>query len=97
MGAAADLVLFYRYKIQANIAHFQRSHGKGPKADVTNSYVQTIPNVKTKVNTFNKGDKSYTGVVEGRDISSGGDMKSDPVLVLGDECLGSKYLSLTLF
>ncbi|GJV36861.1 nucleotide-binding alpha-beta plait domain-containing protein [Tanacetum coccineum] len=86
-----------RYKIQANIAHFQRSHGKGPKADVTNSYAQNIPNVKTKVNTFSKGDKSFAGVVKGRDISSGGDMKSDPVLVLGDECLGSKDLSLTLF
>ncbi|GJV05967.1 hypothetical protein Tco_1343623 [Tanacetum coccineum] len=41
----------YRYKIQANIAHFQRSHGKGPKADVTNSYAQNIPNVKTKFRT----------------------------------------------
>nr|GEW92627.1 RNA-directed DNA polymerase, eukaryota [Tanacetum cinerariifolium] len=80
-----------------NVFNTQRSHGKGPKADVTNSYVQTIPNVKTKVNTFSKGDKSFAGVVEGRDISSGGDMKSDPVLVLGDECLVSKDLSLTLF
>ncbi|GJU95376.1 nucleotide-binding alpha-beta plait domain-containing protein, partial [Tanacetum coccineum] len=31
-----------------NVFNTKRSHGKGPKADVTNSYAQNIPNVKTK-------------------------------------------------
>nr|GEZ14183.1 putative RNA-directed DNA polymerase, eukaryota, reverse transcriptase zinc-binding domain protein [Tanacetum cinerariifolium] len=86
-----------QYKVQPNIAHFQRSHGKGSKADVTNSYSQKIPNDTKKMNTFSKGDKSFAGVVKGKVIPSGEDMKTELVLVLGDDCLGSKDLSLTLF
>nr|GEV09463.1 RNA-directed DNA polymerase, eukaryota [Tanacetum cinerariifolium] len=42
------------------------------------------------------GEKTFASAVKGRDLPIGGDMKSNYVLVLGDECLVSRDLSLAL-
>ncbi|GJX03210.1 nucleotide-binding alpha-beta plait domain-containing protein [Tanacetum coccineum] len=60
-----------RYKIQANIAHFQRNNGNESKAaykngdDVTKRNSHSIPKVNTKANENSWGDKSYMGAVKG--------------------------------
>nr|GEZ02158.1 nucleotide-binding alpha-beta plait domain-containing protein [Tanacetum cinerariifolium] len=91
-----------RYKIQANIAHFQRNNGNESKAaykngdDVTKRYCHSIPKVNTKANVNSWGDISYMGAVKGGKKSVGGDSLMNFALVLGDECRISKDLSLAL-
>ncbi|GJS54145.1 hypothetical protein Tco_0627507 [Tanacetum coccineum] len=55
-------------------------HGEGPKADVTNSYAQNIPNVKTKVNTFSKETNIRIGISSL--ATSSGDCNEDSLRLL---------------
>nr|GEW55690.1 nucleotide-binding alpha-beta plait domain-containing protein [Tanacetum cinerariifolium] len=91
-----------RYKIQANIAHSQRMSGNGAKSeykngeDASNRNLHSTSNVNSKVINNSWGDKSYMGAVKCEKQSSDVDLMSNAALVLGDECMMSKDLSLAL-
>ncbi|GKE39306.1 nucleotide-binding alpha-beta plait domain-containing protein [Tanacetum coccineum] len=82
-----------RYKIKANIAQFQRSLCNVVKnGEVTSK--RSFVNSKANVNP--RGEISYVGVVKNDNRDVGEDSTSNAALVIGDECLTSKDLSLAL-
>nr|GFD30345.1 nucleotide-binding alpha-beta plait domain-containing protein [Tanacetum cinerariifolium] len=89
-----------RYKMQANIAHFQRSQGKSSSNVKHNggyagkSKSVPTPNVNTEVFVNSVGNKSYLGAVNGGKLYGVKNMHPCHDLVLGDECLVNKDLNL---
>nr|GEW07009.1 nucleotide-binding alpha-beta plait domain-containing protein [Tanacetum cinerariifolium] len=87
-----------RYKMQANIAHFQRSQGKSSSnvkqngGYVSKSKSVPTPNVNTEVFVNSVGNKSYLGAVNGGNLYGVKNMHPCHDLVLGDECLVNKDL-----
>nr|GEV72417.1 RNA-directed DNA polymerase, eukaryota [Tanacetum cinerariifolium] len=91
-----------RYKLHANITRFQRHHVSENKfvnkvgVGVTKSHNHPLSKVNTKENFSTWVDKSYMGAVKGDKQYEGGDPTSSLAIVLGDECVVSKDLSLAL-
>ncbi|GJZ90317.1 nucleotide-binding alpha-beta plait domain-containing protein [Tanacetum coccineum] len=85
-----------RYKIHANIARFQRPDAKKEGTGVKKSYAFPLPNEHLKTNVKAGEGNSYMGVLKWGKRVEAEDTKSEPSIVLGDECAISKNLSNVL-
>ncbi|GJU35247.1 nucleotide-binding alpha-beta plait domain-containing protein [Tanacetum coccineum] len=86
-----------RFKLHANIARFQRPPLK-KDGDGEKIYNNVDPSPKTylKKNVNSGKGNSYVGALKGGNHVENGEVKSEPVVVLGDDCVISKDLSKAL-
>ncbi|GJT03185.1 nucleotide-binding alpha-beta plait domain-containing protein [Tanacetum coccineum] len=86
-----------RHKLHANIARFQRSQVKKDGDGGKQNNFHSSPKEILKTNVPKGEGKSYMGVLKGDKHIEVQVSKSEPALVLGDECMVTKEISNALF
>ncbi|GKA83417.1 auxin response factor, partial [Tanacetum coccineum] len=86
-----------RLKLHANIARFQRTQANFNEKEGKLNKPQSAPKVILKSNVPKGDGKSYMGVLKGDINPVVEEPKSEPVLVLGDDCMATKDVSNALF
>nr|GEY22961.1 RNA-directed DNA polymerase, eukaryota [Tanacetum cinerariifolium] len=85
-----------RYKIQANIARFQRPAAKKDGDGGKKTFTFPVPKEQLKSKVIPGVGNSYMGALKSGNRVEAEDTKSKPSIVLGDECVNDNNLSNAL-